>query len=62
VNGRSRPEAASHLRALDVSRRLQPRFGDDPRVLDDDELLLLARSMLAVDRAVDRYRGRPWPA
>jgi hypothetical protein len=34
----------------------QPRWWDNPGSLDDDELLLVVRSMLAVDRAVDSFR------
>jgi hypothetical protein len=37
--------------------RGQPPW-DDPSALDDDALMVLVRATLAVDRAVDGYRGK----
>jgi hypothetical protein len=39
-----------------------PSGWDNPAALHDDELMLVVRSMLAVDRAVNGYRGRRWAA
>jgi excisionase family DNA binding protein len=50
-----------HRLARQGAYRGQPRWGDDLLLLDDDELLLNVRGQLAVDRAVNAYRGKRWP-
>lgn len=66
MNERSRRAAApSHRTRHDSARRggriPAKRWWDDPGSLSDDELLRVVRGMVAVDRSVDRFRGRGWP-
>jgi hypothetical protein len=61
--GRRPPKNSSspeHSERLGQHRagRGSPRFGDDPRWLDDEELLQLVRGLLSVDRAVDLFEGK----
>jgi hypothetical protein len=65
MNEASRPGRRPANNGKDHDSRRGGRHGwrdYDPRFLSDDELLLIVRSMLAVDRAVDHYRGRRWTA
>jgi hypothetical protein len=55
---KGRPKATPIPSTRKLSVRTDGRWCDDPRELTDDELMLVVRSMRAVDRAVDGFRGR----
>jgi hypothetical protein len=57
---RGRPSAAPVPSAGNASIPTR-RWWDNPG-LRDDELMLVVRSMNAVDRAVNGFRGKRWPA
>ena len=59
MNARSRLEAApqTNVSAQETSNRRR-RWWEHPEDLPDDELMLVVRSISAVDRAVDRYRNQ----
>jgi hypothetical protein len=59
---RGRPSAAPFPSTRERSVRHGQRKWDNPAALPDDELMLLVRGLLAVDRAVDGYRGKRRPA
>jgi len=58
VNEKSRPEAApqTHITTADSTRQPGRRWWEHPEDLPDDELMLVVRSIAAVDRAVDKHR------
>jgi hypothetical protein len=59
MNEESRP--ARRLPKITTSkpnRRPGPRWWESPSDLPDEELMLVVRSISAVDRAVDRYRRK----
>ena len=47
-----------NITVADTTKRIGRRWWEHPEDLPDDELMLVVRSIAAVDRAVDRHRRR----
>jgi hypothetical protein len=61
MNERSRPARRLpdlNITATDTTKQAGRRWWEHPEDLRDEELLLVVRSISAVDRAVDRHRKK----
>jgi hypothetical protein len=61
MNERSRPARRLpdlNITTADTTKRAGRPWWDHPGDLPDEELMLVVRACTAVDRAVDRYRGK----